>query len=60
MLSRRPPESSLLVQADDPERVGLDRAEAELAEISRIVGDLQARRARLRQHLAHLHGVAAG
>ena len=53
-ISRREPGASLLVQADDTERVELDRAEVELAEMTRVVNDLQARRARIRQALTRL------
>jgi hypothetical protein len=59
-IDQRPPSSSLLVLAGDPERAELDQAEAALTEMTSTVVALQGRRARLRQHLAHLHAVAAG
>ena len=52
-----PPGASLLVEREDSERVGLDQAEAELAEMTRVVGDLQARRARIRQALTRLRAT---
>jgi hypothetical protein len=59
-IDQRPPSSSLLVAAGDPERVELDRAEAALVEMTGVVVGLQGRRGLLRQHLAHLHAVAEG
>ena len=58
-LDRRDPGASLLADVGDPERAPLDAAEAELVEMTRVVGDLQARRARLRQMLTHLRGAVA-
>ena len=58
-ISRRSPGASLLVEREDPERVELDRAEVQLAEMTRVVNDLAERRARIRQALARLHVAVA-
>lgn len=54
VLERRSPGESLLVQAGDPERVELDRAELQLAGMTQVVNDLAERRARIRQALTRV------
>jgi len=53
-LDRRDPGASLLAEREDPERVELDRAEVQLAEMTRVVNDLADRRARIRQALTRV------